>query len=540
MNRWHRVALLALLLCGRGWCQEDQDPASIERILDGLRTAPAGAELLEVRAGVHGVLCALPGALPTRERPCVLVVAGLNPDHRTGVRVAARLPQALMDAAAAEPELAELLKRCAVEVIAAPAPDALELAARGPLREQRCVPTPVDDDNDGLVDEDGPEDLNGDGVISMLRAPDPEGAWRCSDEDPRLMVKADASKGERGTWKLVSEGIDNDGDGLINEDAVGGVDLDRNFAHGWKEGEKSVGMSCPSEIASRALLEHVLHRPSIAAVMVLGWRDNLAQLQRTSESAERRAPNGLLADDVHWAKPLTAELAKLLGANEGVEDSADGGFHQWAYAQMGLPAFASRVVYRPELEPGKKLPNGAEPKSTDAKWLLHSDNLGGAGFMPWTSTAHPGWEKAELGGFRPLWNVSMDEQRCAAAVQAQVKAVTAILRALPTVQVEQIAAKDLGGGVHEITAMVAVQGAVPGMTAAARQAHAVHPLLVRFDAGKATLIDGAVLTRIEKLPVNWRRQLRWLVRGDGDLSVSVKAVLPRCGCSDAALKVEGR
>ena len=33
--------------------------------------------------------------------------------------------------------------------------------------------TPFDDDNDGRLDEDPPEDLNGDGLITVMRVQDP-------------------------------------------------------------------------------------------------------------------------------------------------------------------------------------------------------------------------------------------------------------------------------------------------------------------------------------------------------------------------------
>ena len=535
-NRWMVLLLLPAALVA----QTDRDLPLVQGVLQALQRPHEGATLLPVRAGVDGVLVALPGEVPATERPCVLVVAGLNPDHRVGVQVAAQLPQALLAAAKEDPALAECLARCAVEVIAVPAPDALEWAARGALREARAVPAPMDDDNDGLVDEDGPEDMNGDGIIASMRAPDDDGVWRISDEDPRLLVKADASKGERGAWKLTTEGIDNDGDGLINEDGPGGVDLDRNFAHGWKEGEREVGSSCPSEVASRALIEHVLQRRSVAAVLVLGWRDNIAQLPRTNDAAGKRAPNGLHTEDVAWAKPLTASLAKVLGATDGVEDTADGGFHQWAYAQHGLPAFASRVAYRLELPADSKLPSGKAPESLEAKWLLQSDAAVAQGFMPWSPCEHPTWKGAELGGFAPLWKVHLDAAQLAAAVKAQVLAVAAIAQALPRVGVGKLASKDLGAGLYEITADIHCRGLLPMATAQARATRTARPLLVRFVCGTGSLVDGEVLTRLERLGTNGHERLRWLVQTNGTLDVTVSTNSDRCGNSSAQLKVEVR
>ena len=50
-------------------------------------------------------------------------------------------------------------------------PDAIEALFATPLMEQRMALRPVDDDRDGAVDEDGPEDLNGDGFITTQLSP---------------------------------------------------------------------------------------------------------------------------------------------------------------------------------------------------------------------------------------------------------------------------------------------------------------------------------------------------------------------------------
>ena len=43
-----------------------------------------------------------------------------------------------------------------------------------------------------------------------------EGAWIAVPGEPRQMKKADGAKGEKGVWKLYPEGLDNDGDTLVD------------------------------------------------------------------------------------------------------------------------------------------------------------------------------------------------------------------------------------------------------------------------------------------------------------------------------------
>ena len=132
-----------------------------------------------------------------------------------------------------------------------------------------------DNDNDGRVDEDGPEDLNKDGVISMMRVKDPLGPYMINPDDPRLMRRADAQKGERGGYAIYWEGTDDDGDGFYNEDPAGGIDINRNFQHQYPYFQPDAGPHMASEAETRGVLDYVLGRRNIAAVLTFGESDNL-------------------------------------------------------------------------------------------------------------------------------------------------------------------------------------------------------------------------------------------------------------------------
>lgn len=104
----------------------------------------------------------------------------------------------------------------------------------------RTGQVPLDNDNDGLYDEDPPEDLDGDGEVgAMFIKVDPgEGTHRMSDVGNRLVPIQKNIKGkedELGDYKYVgSEGIDNDGDGRYNEDGGGGYDANRDWPSYWQ------------------------------------------------------------------------------------------------------------------------------------------------------------------------------------------------------------------------------------------------------------------------------------------------------------------
>jgi hypothetical protein len=99
---------------------------------------------------------------------------------------------------------------------------------------------PWDSDNDGLYDEDSPEDMDGDGEIGSMyvKVPLGEGTHRLSDTGERLVTlqrNIEGKKDELGDYKYIgSEGYDNDGDGRYNEDGAGGYDANRDWPSYWQ------------------------------------------------------------------------------------------------------------------------------------------------------------------------------------------------------------------------------------------------------------------------------------------------------------------
>jgi len=123
---------------------------------------------------------------------------------------------------------------------------------------------PEDNDGDGLYDEDRTEDVDGDGELSTMYKEDPNGSYKLSP-DKRLFIRVEGQpeEGVRLFTRIGSEGYDNDGDGLINEDDIGGPDPNRNFPYGWN---LDAGNPYPmSEPECRNVFEFQLDHPNIFA-----------------------------------------------------------------------------------------------------------------------------------------------------------------------------------------------------------------------------------------------------------------------------------
>jgi hypothetical protein len=122
---------------------------------------------------------------------------------------------------------------------------------------------PEDNDGDGLYDEDRTEDVDGDGELSTMYIVDPKGDYKLSPDKRQFIPVSDEKEEVLRFRRIGSEGYDNDGDGMINEDDIGGPDPNRNFAYGWN---LPAGNPYPmSESECRNVFEFQLAHPNIYA-----------------------------------------------------------------------------------------------------------------------------------------------------------------------------------------------------------------------------------------------------------------------------------
>ncbi len=223
-------------------------------------------------------------ALFPEERPAIMVSANGEGWHFLGTEAALRLAQKLVEGYGQNKELTALLEKRTIYIVPLLNPDAASSWWFKARWEKMTNDRPVDEDNDGLVDEDGPDDLNGDGLITLMRVKDTEGNWLPDSREPRLMKQADPKKGEKGIYKIYTEGWDNDGDGQYNEDPPGGVLVNQNFPHDFEYYQKIKGGWPVSEPESIALLKFMVEHPHIALVLHFSGENTILNLQQTGQA----------------------------------------------------------------------------------------------------------------------------------------------------------------------------------------------------------------------------------------------------------------
>jgi hypothetical protein len=298
-------------------------------------------------------------------------------------------------------------------VLPCPNPDAAARYFGKPVIEDARNARPHNDDMDDAVDEDGPEDLDGNGIITMMRVKDPAGEWLPVPGEPRLMKKADWSKGEKGIYKLYTEGLDNDGDGEYNEDGPGGVNIGVQFPHLFKSFAPGSGDWPGSEAESFALMKFLNDHKEIGLTFVFGSTNFCLNPPRGGRKGDAdlnqiKVPENMagfigadptktytIAEIMEMVKPLVPEgmqvtesmIASFLGLGAVVnplpEDlkfykelsdkykeflkkaklddkrlepsqDKDGSFELYSYYHLGLPSFSLDFWTLPEVKEEKK------------------------------------------------------------------------------------------------------------------------------------------------------------------------------------------
>ena len=486
----------------------------------------------------------------TKGRPAILVVANLEGPWAWTSGLVLDEARELAARYASDAAVKELLDGTTLYLVPCANPDAAEARFATPLEERLACAPSMDDDRDGRAGEDGPSDVDGDGRILWMRREDPDGEWIADPTDPRAMVQAERTKGERGRWKLFVEGRDSDHDERVGEDPLLDVQVGRNFPHGWKEHMPEAGPWPMSQPESRGLALFVLAHRELQLVVVYGAQDSLQEKPKTAPDGGGR---GLLAATPESDAKLYDELGRrykaLVATKAKGEGDANGTFGAWCELERGLAVLSIAPWSLPldqeapkkdddaKKDEGKKDGEKREP-SDDAKrlrWIDAKDES--ARFVPWKAFQHPELGAVEIGGFAPYARIEPPESERASIADAQRTFLASLGGVLARLRLVDVKAKDLGG-VWQVDAVVENPSFLPYPTVAGRRTGAPRPARVTLALPpSAKLLAGERQTLVRELAGSGgRRELRWLVQGAAPSQIEL--ALDTDGAGAAALEPE--
>lgn len=285
-------------------------------------------------------------------------------------------------------------------------PDGRQYFMEGDGGGARTGHVPVDSDNDGLYDEDGPNDLNGNGVIEQIRMYVPgKGNMRVSTLDKRIMEPV--AFGETGDYIILGrEGIDDDGDGLVNEDGPGSYDPNRNWAIDWQPNYVQRGaMEFPFQLPEAdAINKFLMSHPNIAGVQAYHNTGGMILRGPGAESlGEYPASDVRFYDELGKNGERMLPFYRYIVIWSGLY-TVHGGFIDWTSDGLGMISFSNELwngrqqyFTSPELQKQTQDPDSPISRSTGG--FFFDDYLEfGDQYVDWKEFDHPDYGKVEMGG----------------------------------------------------------------------------------------------------------------------------------------------
>ncbi len=304
------------------------------------------------------------------------------------------------------PQLTELMNRTSFYFVPMINPDgrAYWFDAPNTMHSSRSGQKPIDNDGDGLFDEDPPNDLDGDGLLLEMRRVDPNGRWRESPDDPRILVPIDPeARGEfRRYSRLGQEGIDDDGDGEVNEDGPGGYDPNRNWPADWQPNYIQYGagdypLSLPE---SKCVADFVLRHPNIAAVQA--YHNSGGMILRGPGAKEVEYADA----DIHVYDRIGQRGEQMLPFYRYMVIWKDlyvvhGGFVNWTYDDLGIISFTNELWTDAKYFSNQNEGEGRR-RDRSAQMLFNDYLMFGQTFTSWKPTKHPVYGDIEAGGWSKM------------------------------------------------------------------------------------------------------------------------------------------
>jgi hypothetical protein len=343
------------------------------------------------------------------DKPAAFFEGGRHSGEVTGSECVLWLAKYLLENYGNDPEVTRLLDTKTIYLKPINNPDGHNLYMHT-AQSNRSTVRPEDNDGDGLLDEDPPDDLDGNGIILTMRwkdekkgtfIPDPK------DSTGRIMKRVPAGKG---IYLTSSEGIDNDNDGRINEDGIGGLDLHRNYPENWRPETEATGRGNTqggagefplSETETRVVVTFLLSHPN---VYVVNSMDTSVPMHlrppSTSPSEDRMYP-----EDLKWYKKFDDIGKKITGyskAGDVYDDYGQGNPLFGHGPDFGYWYFGA-IWYGDEIWNGGRYKDYNGDGNTDQLDMIIWDDKenDGIGFTEWTPAKHPVYGDIETGGFDP-------------------------------------------------------------------------------------------------------------------------------------------
>ncbi len=493
-----------------------------------------------------------------RDKPALWVDGNIHATEVSPSSACLYLIQHLVTGYGSDPDVTRCLDTRAFYICPRVNPDGAEwaLADVPKIIRSSTRPYPYDEEPIGGLIE---EDMDGDGRMLWMRVPDPNGGWKASADEPRLLVRRDPSETGGQYYRILPEGRIENYDGVTIEirPRKERLDLNRNFPFNWRQDheQQGAGPYPTSEPEARNLAHFCTSHPNLTGGVAFHTYSGVL-LRPYDDRPDDKFP----AEDL-WTFQKIGEKGSALTQYPAVSVYHDfryhpnqvitGGFDTWLYDHVGLFAWTVEI-WSPQRQAGIKDYKFIDwyrehPFEDDCKMLKWSDEvLGGKGYVNWYSFDHPQLGAVELGGWDRMYafrNPPPEFLRQEIAPFADWLIWHLLIS--PRLELYQVSATPLGQDTYRIRLVVHNTGWLPSyVTKKALEKKLVRGVVceIELPAG-ASLETGKPREELGQLegrayqgaapddpePTSDRAKVEWVVRAPQRGTVKIKARHDRAG-----------
>ncbi|MGL4373245.1 MAG: M14 family metallopeptidase, partial [Turicibacter sp.] len=351
------------------------------------------------------------------------------------------------------------------------------------------------------------EDMDGDGVIRLMRVPTPYGAWKIDQEDNRLMIKRQPDDCLGEFFNIYPEGFIINYDGLTIQlaDELWGLDFNRNYPFGWfpESRQSGAGKYPLSNIENKAVADFVIEHENIGFASTLHTTGGVILYPpgvKPESSANKKDMQMYRAVGKIGTEEMGYECVNIFDAflTDTVNYSS-GAFDDWCYFTQGIPTFTVELWNLKERAGIKPLWPEPLHKTTEVyakeylkqiKWI--DENLEEQQrFKAWTPIHHPQLGKVEIGGLDFKFTI----QNCPPKyLKEEVEKTTRFMlrnvKILPVLTIDNLIATHIKEDIYKIEALISNKGYLPTyICEEAKSLHLDSPVKVSCSGDQLTFIN---------------------------------------------------
>lgn len=444
-------------------------------------------------------------------KPAYYIDGNTHAGEVTGSMAAMHTIDYLLTNYGKEAQATTILDRFTVYVIPRISPDGAEVYLTSAMT-LRSVDRPylTQTQDKGLYSAD----VDGNGVLAMMRFPSPTGVWMKDPDHPLLMKKRPPDAMDGTFYHVYPEGlIEGDVDPIYPAKPLWGLDFNRNYPFGWytENRQPGAGPYPLSNPENKAVVDFVIAHPNIGGVATHHTSGGII-LYPPGTRPEKTASK----KDMTFFKEIGAMATEEMGYGcinifdsffEDQSEYSSGAFDDWCYQSRGIPAYTIELWNLEERAGcGAQWPVPKEPKTTAQRmadlgriydWV---QNHCPEAILPWTPFHHPQLGDVEIGGLSTKFTYqNCPNEFLLQEVEKTTRFTLRMACTLPRLAVVKKEVQPLQGDLYQIAVTIRNEGYLPTyLTDALCELQLDHALNISLK-GDMNMISGQKEAEIEKL-----------------------------------------